>query len=283
MTTLNKPVDATSGTIRPALLGCPFDHHSSFLRGAAGAPESIRRALRSPATNLWSETGIELASPVPIHDAGDVRCAREEDFVTAIETAVAGLIDQGFSPLVLGGDHAVTYPILRGFASRFASLDMLVFDAHPDLYDHFRGDRLSHACPCARIAEEGLVTRLVQIGIRAGNDHQREQARRLGVTVHEMKDAGDFLGLEFHRPLYISFDMDVLDPAFAPGVSHHEPGGFSTREAIRIIQRLRAPVIVGGDVVETNPVRDPEGVTAAAAAKILKEMAAKMLSVGRPA
>ena len=115
------------------------------------------------------------------------------------------------------------------------------------------------------------------MGIRTVNDHQREQAERFGVEMLEMKNWRDDGPLRFSNPLYISFDMDALDPAFAPGVSHHEPGGFSTRVAVGIIQKLQAPAVVGGDVVEYNPRRDSNSVTAMAAAKILKEIAAKIL------
>jgi arginase family enzyme len=124
--------------------------------------------------------------------------------------------------------------------------------------------------------EEGLVERLVQVGIRTATGHQREQIERFGVEVVEMKDFPDDLRLEFDTPVYISFDIDGLDPAFAPGVSHREPGGLSTRQALNLIQRLKADV-VGADIVEFNPRMDPTGVTAMVCAKLLKEIAAKMV------
>jgi arginase family enzyme len=123
--------------------------------------------------------------------------------------------------------------------------------------------------------EGGLVQRLVQVGIRTPNPHQREQARRFGVEVLEMKDwRGELPALE--GPLYLSLDLDVLDPAFAPGVSHHEPGGLSVREVLRILQGLEVP-LVGADIVELNPLRDVAGVTAKVAAKLYKELVAQML------
>jgi arginase family enzyme len=152
----------------------------------------------------------------------------------------------------------------------------LHFDAHPDLYDEFLGNRHSHASPFARIMEEGLAKRLVQVGIRTVNGHQREQAERFGVEFVEMRNWRDDLTLDFDSPVYISFDLDALDPAFAPGVSHREPGGLSTRQAIGVIQRLRAKV-VGADIVEFNPRMDPAQITAVVCAKLLKEIAAKML------
>jgi len=178
--------------------------------------------------------------------------------------------------LSLGGDHAVTYPILRAFGKRYPDLTLLQLDAHPDLYDVFDGNRQSHACPFARIMEQRLVKRLVQIGVRCLNPHQRVQAERFGVDIFEMKDGSARFPLHFAGPVYLSLDMDVLDPAFAPGVSHHEPGGLSTREVIRLIQNLEGS-LVGADIVEFNPLRDPVGITAMACVKLLKEIAARML------
>jgi arginase family enzyme len=124
--------------------------------------------------------------------------------------------------------------------------------------------------------EEGLADRLVQIGIRTMNGHQREQARRFGVEVIEMKDWRDRMTLEFDTPLYISFDLDVIEPGLAPGISHREPGGLSVRQALGVIQSLVAPV-VGADFVEFNPAADGTGLSAAVSAKLVKELAARML------
>jgi len=116
----------------------------------------------------------------------------------------------------------------------------------------------------------------VQVGIRTINGHQREQAKRFGVEVLTMQHWRDVFNLQFDSPLYITFDMDCLDPAFAPGISHREPGGLSTREALSVIQSLNANVI-GADVVELNPTQDVSDVTEMVAAKVFKEIVAKML------
>ena len=150
------------------------------------------------------------------------------------------------------------------------------FDAHPDLYDDFEGNPYSHASPFARIMESGLAKRLVQVGIRTINGHQREQAKRFGVEVLTMQRWRDVFDLQFDSPLYITFDMDCLDPAFAPGISHREPGGLSTREALSVIQSLNANII-GADVVELNPTQDVSDITEMVAAKVFKEIVAKML------
>ena len=260
---------------RLALVGFRYDENSSFLRGAAEAPPLIRSALASDASNAWTENGRELTGST-FHDAGDFAAPPGGAMPATIEAAVGALIDRGLRPISLGGDHAITYPILRAFARRHPRLSILHFDAHPDLYDEFQGNRLSHACPFARIMEEGLAQRLVQVGLRAVTGHQRAQIARFGVEAIEMKDFRDGFAPAFDTPVYVSFDLDGLDPAFAPGVSHREPGGLSTRQALDVIARVTAPV-VGADVVEFNPRLDPTGMTAMVCAKLVKELAGKIL------
>jgi agmatinase len=209
-------------------------------------------------------------------DAGDLLLEKDDPFAT-IESEIKKLIESGRRPLSLGGDHSITYPIVKAFAQRYPDLTIFHFDAHPDLYDEFEGNRLSHACPFARIMEAGLAERLVQIGVRTLNSHQREQAQRFGAEIIEMRALPALYRLNANGPIYVTFDMDVLDPGFAPGVSHREPGGMSVREAISHIHNIQGQ-IVGADLVEYNPVRDVSGLTATVAAKILKELLGKMLA-----
>jgi agmatinase len=268
----------TLGT--PTLIGIPFDGYSSYLRGAGEAPAKIREAMRCDASNSWTELGVDLGEAGAYDDAGDLPFA-EQDAFTAIEAGLNKLIEQGKRPVSLGGDHSITYPIVKAFARRYPELTIFHFDAHPDLYDEFEGNRLSHACPFARIMESGLAKRLVQVGIRTINRHQREQAEKFGVDIVEMRALGAFDRLKAEGPVYVTFDMDVLDPAFAPGVSHREPGGMSVREAIAHLQAIDGE-IVGADLVEFNPVQDVAGVTATVAAKILKEILGKMIADRKP-
>ena len=260
---------------KPCLLGIPFDEHSSFLRGAAKAPAAIRRGLYSDSSNLWSENGTDLGCPDSLGDAGDVEFSSDADAFDRIGSSVAGLLERGCKPLCLGGDHSVAFPIVKALRRKYPRLHILQFDAHPDLYDEFQGNRFSHACPFARILEAKLTDRLTQVGIRTMNAAQRSQAERFGVQVVEMKDWREGLRFVSDAPLYVSVDLDVLDPACAPGVSHCEPGGLTTRQLVAMIQSIQAE-IVGADIVELNPDRDPQGITAMAAAKILKELAACM-------
>ena len=214
--------------------------------------------------------------------------------------------------LSLGGDHSITYPILttEAFAQHHGirpkhPLTILHLDAHPDLYHNFQDNPYSHASPFARLLEASLennnnnnnknnsdddtsclvIGRLIQVGIRTMNDHQREQANKFGMvevvtmaTLEERHFDATLAAIKgIKGPLYLSLDVDVLDPAFAPGVSHPEPGGLSVRQVLQMIQAVRAPLI-GADVIEYNPDCDVQGMTACVAAKLVKEIAAKMLT-----
>ena len=255
------------------LIGLPTDSHSSFLRGAAAAPAAIRAALASDHSNMASESGLEIGQDVPFEDAGDLPLDESAGDPARISAASEAAARDGAVPLFLGGDHMVSFPIVSGLASVHGPLNILHFDAHPDLYDDFAGDPLSHASPFARIMEGGHASRLVQVGIRTANRHCREQAQRFGVETVPMADfAVDRVPIP-DAPLYISIDLDALDPAFAPGVSHHEPGGLSVRDLLSVLNRVPGP-IVGADVVEYNPDRDINGMTAVVAAKFVKELAA---------
>jgi len=259
-----------------AILGVPWDRHSSLLRGPAAAPGRIREALASGSSNLWTEAGVDLGS-ADVWDVGDVRVEPGSEALQNIERRIGAIADRGARPLSLGGDHAVTYPLVRGFARGRGGLTILHLDAHADLYDEFEGDRLSHACPFARIMEEGLASRLVQAGVRTLTDHQRAQGRRFGAEILEMHTWDGATLPALAGDIYLSLDLDVLDPAFAPGVSHHEPGGMATRDLIRLIQSLTGR-LVGADIVELNPLRDLVGSTTMLAAKLVKEIAGRMLA-----
>ena len=180
--------------------------------------------------------------------------------------------------LTLGGDHSITYPVLKAYAR--TDLVVVHVDAHPDLYDAYDGNPLSHGSPFARICRRrALRAPESRLGIRTLTPHQREQADRFGVEVHEMRDWLGTPVLSFDAPVYVSFDLDGIDPAFCPGVAHWEPGGLSTRQALDVVHAIDAP-LVGADVVELNPGRDPCGVdgpSSMVAARVARELLAKML------
>jgi agmatinase len=250
--------------------GVPYDANSSFLRGPALAPVKIREAFRSDSANYYAESGRDLNSDPEWTDLGDLKI-EDQDAFQSLDTQVKAMASRYPKLFLLGGDHSVTAPIVRGMHAIHGNFSILHIDAHPDLYDNFENNPHSHASPFARIMEEGLVQRLVQVGIRTLNAHQLQQAKRFGVEIIQMKHWNDNHVFTFDGPVYISLDMDAIDPAFAPGVSHHEPGGFTSRQVIQLLQRLKAPII-GADLVEFNPQRDPSGITAMLAGKLYKEM-----------
>ncbi len=262
----------------PKLLGVPYDAHSSFLRGPADAPPTVRAALTCGSANWTTELGVTVDPDAGAwDDLGDLTLPEAvEPAMAAIRRAVTDAIADGSPLLSLGGDHLVAWPIVQAMSDRYDNLTIVHFDAHPDLYDELDGDRFSHACPFARIMEEGRVDRLLQFGIRTMTDHQREQAERFGVEVHELR-TWDGTIPAVSGPVYVSIDVDVLDPAFAPGISHFEPGGLSSRQLIDALHRLEPSAgsdhrLVGADIVEINPRRDINDMTAMVGAKLVREM-----------
>lgn len=265
-----------------ALLGIPDDRNSSFLRGPAAAPPLIREAIVSDSANSYCELGV--AASEAFVDHGDLRDWSHE----TIEATVRSFMDEGHTPCILGGDHAITFPIIAAMHTwrrerAMPPFAILHFDAHTDTYDELDGNRLSHACGFARCCElPDPPQPLVQLGIRTLTPHLREQAAKFGTLMLQCKDFPESRRelrktldewLAGVRDVYISVDLDALDPAFAPGVSHHEPGGLSTRDLLNVLHALPAHCrVIGSDLVEYNPERDINGVTAMVAAKIIKEM-----------
>ncbi len=256
------------------LLGFPWDASSSYARGPAMAPAIIRSVLFSEASSPFSLSGADIREIIPSYDfAGlpeDGAACRE-----AISARIASVIKSGARPLSLGGDHSVTYPILRAVRDAHGPVNILHIDAHPDLYDEFDGDPYSHACPFARAIEDGCIGNLVQIGIRSASPDQRAFCDKHGVVMLGADDSDKIPYDRLAAPLYISIDLDGLDPAYAPGVSHPEPGGLSTRDVLRILNRLQVTP-VGADIVEMNPEKDINLATAHVAARLTKELAAAM-------
>ena len=260
------------------LLGIPYDKNSSFLRGPALAPQRIRLMDLEGSANRFCEHGVEIVEGKNYRDLGDINfndCNAEAAY-KLIESRVTEAINTDDKLISLGGDHSVSFPIIEAHAKKYENLNVLHLDAHGDLYDNFEDNPYSHASPFARLMERGLLKSLTQVGIRTLTAHQKEQAEKFGVKIIEMKD----FNLEFintlQEPLYISLDIDVLDPAYAPGISHHEPGGMTTRQLLDIIHQIKTPII-GADIVELNPNRDLNNATAMVAYKLFKEIASKMI------
>ncbi|SFR52202.1 agmatinase [Robiginitalea myxolifaciens] len=261
--------------------GIEFDAHSSYLRGPRLAPPLIRAALHSGSFNMYSEN-LTWVEPVveadfeegksAVIDLGDFEVSEYFD----IEEITTRNLKAREKLLTLGGDHSITYPILKAYAKKYPRFDILQIDAHGDLYEEFEGNKYSHACPFARIMEDGLAGKLVQVGVRTLTPHQAAQAEKFQVEIHQMRNLELQAISKFENPVYLSLDLDGIDPAFAPGVSHHEAGGLSSRQVIELIQGLDVEII-GADIVEYNPERDHQDMTAFLAAKLMKEILAKMI------
>jgi arginase len=275
-----------------SLLGVPLGHHSSFHEGSAFAPPRIREAIWCDSTNSTTEEGKDLRDPRVITNIGDVPieeirdCGVDDKRLASVISESVKLVmeEDPLRPLVLGGDHSISFPVVRAVSEKLGGqVDILHFDAHPDLYNNFEGNYYSHASPFARIMEGGYARRLVQVGIRSITNDVREQVKKFGVETHEMRTLSrdrpilENLKLgEGVKGVYVTIDVDCLDPSIAPGVSHQEPGGLSFRDILNILQNLEGD-IVGGDVVEYNPQCDTsDNMTALVAAKLVRELVAKM-------
>jgi arginase len=264
-----------------SLIGVALDANSSHLFGTAQGPSAIRAALHSGSSNDSTESSIVV---VPmLDDIGDVAISNEPGSTAdaeAITAAIAAQLDAGRQVITIGGDHSITYPILLAFRDtpnlEGRPLTVVHVDAHPDLYDDLDGNPRSHASPFARALEAGCMSKLVQFGIRTATPHQRAQGERWNVTMVSPRELAAFDMSTLAGPVYLSIDLDGLDPSVAPGVSHHEPGGLTFREVLDIIDAIPGP-IVGADVVELNPSQDLVGMTAMVGAKLVKEIAGSML------
>lgn len=261
----------------PTLLGVPWDGNSSYQRGPALAPPAIRAALQHESSNSWNEDVQDVAAL--LQDAGDLALEGQADPHGIMEAKAAALVSRGLVPIFLGGDHSISWPLVRAVRRAVPRLTVFHIDAHPDLYDNFENDPHSHASPFARVLEEQSADHLVQVGIRTLNRHQQEQAERFKVEMVTMREGVPAMVAAAGRlsgPVYLSLDLDGLDPAFAPGMSHPEPGGLTTRELLSILQAIPRGALVAADVVELNPRNDLRDLTARVAAKAVKEIVGRL-------
>ncbi len=257
---------------RVALLGVPYDRTQSFRRGAADGPRAVREASWSLET--YSPALDADLTEVGLQDAGDldVTGLSPAAMVEAVTQAVADLLPR-CTPVVLGGDHTASVGAVRAVSRRFPDLRVLVLDAHLDLRDAYEGDPWSHACTVRRLWEELGDGRLILVGVRSGTREEWEFSRRHCRWCLGSLALPETVRAEIQAcPVYLSVDLDVLDPAVAPGVGNPEPGGPSFSDLVQSLYSLRDLTVVGMDLVETAPTLDPSGATAVVAAKLLREV-----------
>jgi agmatinase len=254
--------DARAGIV---LLGCPLDQTSSFRGGTRFAPDSIRKA--SWTLETYSPYLKKDLEDIGFYDAGNLEL-RPGDLSYSLEciaNAVAETTGKGKKILFFGGEHLVTYPIMKAVRERFSNLQIVHFDAHCDLRNDYEGQQLSHATVMRRVKElEGLE--LFQIGIRSGTRQEFEELSPID------SPAALAARLDRSKPVYLTFDLDVLDPSLAPGVTTPEPGGMTFREVLEYFAVLTDMNILGADIVELAPDYDTTFVSSVAAAKVAREI-----------
>lgn len=294
---LHRPSQTASFSTKVGYFGVCEDRNSSFLRGPAEAPPLIREAFHSDAFNGHCEYGFNVRNEDILKDFGDIGLLGESfDFPTlrsAIEERMRGILEEDRVPFCLGGDHSITYPLVdvlvqlrKEVLGIERPLTILHFDAHGDIYPCFEGNPYSHASPFSRILENDLCHNLIQIGVRTITPDQKEQMVKYSTVWIDAKDfpysgknlepiLASHLQHDVHD-IYLTVDMDVLDPSVAPGVSHREFGGLSAGQLIDSILCIPGK-IVGADLVEYNPTVDIDGITATCAGKLFQEMIGKIV------
>ncbi len=260
---------------RLAFVGLPDDSQSSYRRGCARGPEHIRTAYNDRSYNASTESGVDLTGVVA--DLGDLPSqATWEATARLYRDFASALYRHKKFPFFAGGDHAVTVPVVEALAALGEPVHVVQIDAHPDLYPVFEGSQSSHACVAARLLEMPHVASLTQLGIRTLNPAQAEVAERFRERLRCFlaRDLTGELPPLDHLPasarVYLTLDLDALDPAFAPGVSHPVPGGLTSRQVINFLHQATWQ-LVGMDVVELNPTLDVNNQTAVLAARLLHQ------------
>jgi guanidinopropionase len=269
-------------------IGIPYDGGLTCRTGARYGPREVRnQSSMMRAINV--ATGIHPLDLCRVADIGDVRFRNAfnlEDAIEDIRRYYCAIAEASIIPIGVGGDHSVTYPILKALRAHSAEPFVLVhIDAHTDTWPEYSGSKYHHGAPFRLAADEGLIDphKTLQIGIRGGQnfadglDYSREKGMRV-ITIEEFEDMGwREVANEVHArvgdsPVYLSFDIDGLDPVYAPGTGTPESGGITMREAQRLLRALSGLNYVGADLVEVSPPLDPSGNTALNGATLLFEM-----------
>lgn len=293
-TFLRLPTHADPNDVDVMICGAPFDGGTTFRPGARFGPRAVREAS-ALTRGFHLEQGIDLFAELRCADGGDVLCVPMDiaGSLENIRARVAEIAACSTLPVLIGGDHTITLGALRAVAAQHGPVGLVHFDAHSDTFGPAWGIDVHHGTVFRHAAEERLVrpNDVLQIGIRgpltAAND--LDAARRYGfriVPIDEVKDDLAGVGraiaaLRDRGPVYVSFDMDALDPAYAPGTGTPVPGGMTSHEALRLLRSLRGLSVVGCDVVEISPDHDPSGNTALLAAGLLTEMLAAVAGTVR--
>jgi agmatinase len=255
------------------ILGCPYDGSASFRPGARFGPSAIRRAS-------W---GIETFSPYFqrdlsqcfIHDMGDLELPLGEKKISLglIRKALGKILSGRKLPIILGGDHLITLPIIEEILPLYPQLYIIHIDAHTDLREEYLGEFLSHCTVMRRVIERLGEDRLFQIGIRSGTEDEFKLARKMkSIVSFNPASLNSMIRHLRNKPVYITLDLDVINPSLLPGVGTPEPGGLTFQEFISLLKKLQTLHVIGFDIVELTPDYDPTQVSSITASVILREM-----------
>jgi agmatinase len=255
------------------LLGCPFDGSASFRPGARFGPSAIRKAS-------W---GIETYSPyfkrdltqLFIHDMGDLEVPLGEKKIAfdLIQKALRKILSKDKFPVLLGGDHLITLPILEETLKVYPDLHLLHLDAHADLREDYLGETLSHSTVIRRVVDRLGKGRLFQIGIRSGTEEEFKLAEKMrSIVSSDQRSFRTMMRRLKNRPVYVTLDLDLFDPSLLPGVGTPDPGGLTFQEFISLLKALQPLHVIGFDVVELTPDYDPTQISSVTASIILREM-----------
>jgi agmatinase len=254
------------------LAGMPYDGTTSYRPGTRFGPESIRPAS-------W---GIETYSPiqnrdlehVSYFDAGDLElpCGNRDASLALIKKACQEILAHDKKWLGIGGEHLVTLPAFEAYLEKYPDIAVVHFDAHADLRDDYLGEKLSHATVLRRIADYIGPERMIQIGIRSGPQEEFDWMRQHKTLVESMEQLAEAKQRIAGRPVFLTIDLDVLDPSILPGTGTPEPGGLSFKEFLCYLMAFQNCPLVGADVVELAPHYDASGVSAVVAAKVIREV-----------
>jgi agmatinase len=260
---------------RIVVYGVPFEGRVNLRKGADGGPRDLR--LASDSIETYSPTlGLDLED-LPLTDLGDCELpdgAPPREQLDAVRAEIETWWQPGLLPFMLGGDHTATVPVIEALAPHFPGLSVLQLDAHPDLRDQFLGERYNYASAMARVMDVIPPERVYQVGIRTGarEEYARPRPRFFPAFEQHPIDAVRTLLPELAgRPLYVTIDVDVLDPSEAPGTGSPEPCGLRVGELIEIVRLLAGCQVIGGDLVEVAHAWDPTGRTGIAASWVIRE------------
>lgn len=255
------------------IIGIPMDATTSFRPGTRLAPYRVREVSEGiEEYSIYQDKSLE---DIKFYDAGDVVIpfGNVVSSLKRTEEVCSRLLEMGKKVFAIGGEHLVSLPLIKAYQEKYSDLVVIQMDAHADLRDDYLGEKLSHAAVMKHVVEIIGVKNLYQLGIRSGTKEEMEYAKEytnmyLNELRSVLKDVKQKVG---KKPVYITLDIDVLDPAFAPGTGTPEPGGFTSRELIEVILELGELNVVGFDIVEISPPYEKGDLTSILGAKILRE------------